>query len=72
MYPATNLLNSAVKLDILTWEDMETDSLLDPHVGIGGTAIFHTCLHFSTLNLLVILWDYYCTDYYCIFVKLCF
>lgn len=47
MYPAANLFNSAVKLDILTWEYMETDSLLDPRVGIGGTAIFDTCLHFQ-------------------------
>lgn len=53
MYPAANLFNSAVKLDILTWEDMETDSLLDPHVGIGGTAIFQLWTSWSFCGIII-------------------
>lgn len=29
---------SALRLDILIWESMGTDTLLEPLVGVGGTA----------------------------------
>lgn len=37
-----NMFISAVKLNILTWDSMEIDSLLVPLVDTGGTAA-HTC-----------------------------
>lgn len=47
LYQAVNMFNSALKLDILKWEPMVNDLLLEPLVDVRGMAVFHASDTFS-------------------------
>lgn len=47
LYQAVNMFNSALKLDILKWEPMVNDLLLEPLVDVRGMAVFQASDTFS-------------------------